>query len=53
MALTFRPGTLNDSLAVFEVFQEAILDLSRRTGVMVVSGGHDPTRIPSVHCTLC
>src|SRR6185503_4299571 len=43
MALTFRPGTLDDSLAVFEVFQESILDLSRRTGVMAVSGGHDAT----------
>src|SRR5262245_39739669 len=42
MSLSFRPGVIDDSRAVFEVFQEAILDLSERTGVMAVSGGHDP-----------
>lgn len=42
MSITYRPGAFDDSLAVFDVFQEAILDLSQRTGVMAVSGGHDP-----------
>lgn len=41
--LIFRPGTLDDSFGVFEVFQAAILDLSRRTGRRAVSGGHAPT----------
>jgi GNAT superfamily N-acetyltransferase len=40
--LTFRPGVLDDSLAIFQVFQEALLDLSQRTGVMAVTGGNDP-----------
>lgn len=42
MPIIFRPGSLDDSFAIYEVFQEAILDLSQRTGVMAVSGGHDP-----------
>lgn len=42
MSVTFRPGTLEDSYAVFCVFQESILDLAQRLNVMAITGGRDP-----------
>lgn len=42
MTIEFRRGTIDDSLAVFEVFEAALLDLSRKMGVMALTGGDDP-----------
>lgn len=40
--LTFRPATLADSHTVYTIFQQSILDLGRRLGVMAVTGGDNP-----------
>ena len=42
MAVRFRPGTPEDSPAVFDVFRRSVLDLGRRLGVETLSGGSDP-----------
>lgn len=42
MSIAFRPGTLEDSFAVFEVFVQAVTDLGQRMGIEVISGGYDP-----------
>jgi GNAT superfamily N-acetyltransferase len=42
MPVTFRPGTLDDSHTVFQIFLSALLDLSQRLGVMAITGGNDP-----------
>jgi hypothetical protein len=41
-ALTLRPGTLEDSRTVFDIFLDAIQDLSRRQGAVAITGGRDP-----------
>jgi GNAT superfamily N-acetyltransferase len=43
MSVTFRPGTFDDSHTVYKIFQQSILDLSQRLGVMAITGGHDAT----------
>ena len=43
MPMTFRPGTLADSYTVYDIFQQAMLDLSQRLGVMAITGGNEPT----------
>jgi hypothetical protein len=40
--ITFRPGTIADSEAVFWIFHDTVMDLGRRTGTMPISGGSDP-----------
>lgn len=42
MSVTFRPGTLGDSYAVYQIFMQSILDLSQRLNVMAITGGNDP-----------
>ncbi len=42
MSLTFRPGTRDDSAAVFDIFRQSIMDLGQRIGAMPITGGHDP-----------
>ena len=44
MSVTFRPGTFDDSHLVYGIFQQSILDLSQRLGVMAITGGHDACR---------
>jgi GNAT superfamily N-acetyltransferase len=41
-ALTFRPGTAEDSYAVFCVFEEALADLNRRMGLTEPTSWSDP-----------
>jgi len=41
-SITLRPATIDDSYACFRVFQESILDLGQRQGVMTITGGQDP-----------
>lgn len=39
---TFRPATVEDSFACYQVFRASIMDFGARTGVMAVTGGDDP-----------
>jgi GNAT superfamily N-acetyltransferase len=40
--VTFRPGTIANSEAVFWIFHETVMDLGQRTGTMPITGGSDP-----------
>ncbi len=42
MSVVYRPGTLADTRVVYDLFQESLLDLGRRLGVMALTGGDDP-----------
>jgi len=42
MTITYRRGTLEDSYTVFQIFQQSIMELGERMGVMTISGGDDP-----------
>jgi GNAT superfamily N-acetyltransferase len=42
MAITLRPGRLDDSPAVFRVFRDAVIELGTRLGVTTITGGDDP-----------
>jgi len=42
MPITYRPGAVQDSDLVFEIFFRAIMDLGQRTGAVPISGGNDP-----------
>jgi hypothetical protein len=48
MTLTFRPATLADSSTIFQIFEASIMDLSRRLGVMAITGGTDPAMLESL-----
>lgn len=48
MTVTYRPGTIEDSYAVFQVFAKSIIDLGERTNVMPITGGNDPEVIRSL-----
>lgn len=42
MDVRFRPGTPEDSPAVFDVFRRSVIDLGERLGVETLAGGSDP-----------
>ncbi len=42
MPITVRPGTAEDSYAVFRIFVTTISDLGARTGTQGITGGDDP-----------
>jgi hypothetical protein len=42
MSILFRAAGVEDTYATFKVFQQSIMDLSQRLGVMAVTGGQDP-----------
>ena len=42
MAITFRPGRLEDTAGVFRVFRDAVIELGSRLGVTTITGGDDP-----------
>lgn len=48
MSLTFRPASVADSPTIFQIFEASIMDLSRRQGVMAVTGGNDPAMLESL-----
>jgi GNAT superfamily N-acetyltransferase len=48
MSITYRKGTVEDSLSVFEVFVSAIMDYSERMNVMAITGGNDPAVLESL-----
>ena len=43
--LTFRPGTVADSYAVFRVFEETLADLNQRFGSTTPTSWQDPTAL--------
>ncbi|MBK9125292.1 MAG: GNAT family N-acetyltransferase [Chloroflexi bacterium] len=45
MNVTFRPGTTNDSYAMFGVFRAAVVDLQRRIGMEVAANAFDPAEV--------
>jgi len=42
MTIIYRPGTLEDSRSVFQVFVKSIMDYSKRMNVMGITGGENP-----------
>lgn len=44
-SLTFRPGTVADSYAVFSVFEETLADLNQRFGSTTPTSWQDPTAL--------
>jgi GNAT superfamily N-acetyltransferase len=47
-SITYRPGTIDDSYAVYKVFLAALIDFGERTGTMAITGGDDPEVIKSI-----
>ncbi len=43
MPITYRPGTLDDTRAVYEIFLQSVSDLGQRMGVQAITGGDNPT----------
>ena len=48
MTITYRPGTLDDSFAVFQIFLKSIMDYSERMNVQAITGGNDPQMLASI-----
>ena len=48
MTITYRPGTLEDSHAVFQIFVKTIMDYSERMNVMGITGGENPEVMKSL-----
>lgn len=48
MSVTYRPGKLEDSYEVFQVFMKTIMDYSARMNVMAITGGNDPEVVRSL-----
>lgn len=48
MTIIYRPGTLDDSFAVFQVFLKSIMDYSERMNVQAITGGNDPQKLNSI-----
>lgn len=48
MTVTYRPGTVADSYAVFQIFVKSIMDYGARMNVMAITGGDDPEVLASI-----
>lgn len=48
MTIHYRPGTIEDSHAVFQIFIKSLMDLGSRTNVMAITGGNDPQVLESL-----
>lgn len=48
MPITYRPGALDDSKTVFDIFQTSLTDFGQRAGLMPITGGDDPAVIASL-----
>ena len=48
MTITYRPGTVEDSQAVFQIFVKTIMDYGARMNVMAITGGDDPEVLESL-----
>jgi GNAT superfamily N-acetyltransferase len=42
MSLIYRPATLDDNLAIYDIFVKTLTDLGARLGVTAITGGDDP-----------
>jgi GNAT superfamily N-acetyltransferase len=42
MGITYRQATLEDTHTMFQIFEQSIMDLGDRLGVMTITGGDDP-----------
>jgi GNAT superfamily N-acetyltransferase len=45
MTITFRPGTFEDTYTTYHIFEQTLLDLSRRTGAQAITDGQDPASL--------
>ena len=48
MTITYRKGTGDDSRAVFQVFNQSIMDLGTRMNTMAITGGNNPEVLESL-----
>lgn len=48
MPTTYRPATIDDSQAVFDIFQTSLTDFGQRAGFMPITGGDDPAVMASL-----
>lgn len=48
MAITLRPGRLDDTATAFGIFRDAVLELGSRLGVTTITGGDDPAVMASL-----
>ena len=48
MTITYRPGTIDDSHAVFQTFVASLMDYGERMNVMAITGGSDPNVLESL-----
>lgn len=48
MSISFRPGTVEDSFTVFQIFQASVMELGQRIGAMAITGGADPEVLESL-----
>lgn len=48
MAITLRPGRLDDTTTAFGIFRDAVLELGSRLGVTTITGGDDPAVMASL-----
>ena len=48
MSITYRPGTIDDSYAVFRIFRQSLFDLSQRLNLMAITGGNDPETLATL-----
>ena len=48
MTITYRPGTIDDSQAVFQTFVASLMDYGERMNVMAITGGSDPQVLESL-----
>jgi GNAT superfamily N-acetyltransferase len=48
MTIHYRPGTVEDSHAIFQVFTQSLIDYGTRMNVMAITGGNDPVVLESL-----
>ena len=48
MTITYRPGTIDDSHAVFQTFVASLMEYGERMNVMAITGGSDPEVLESL-----
>jgi GNAT superfamily N-acetyltransferase len=46
--IEYRPGKMEDSYAVYRVFEASLLDLGQRIGAMAITGGDDPAAMETL-----
>lgn len=46
--IAYRRATAADNFTTFDIFQKSLMDFSRRTGVMAITGGNDPEKMDAL-----